>query len=81
MASEKSGAFVFLQHFLEGMRKRGNMEQHKQFVVKGHDGRCELYAHLMGLEHIEDSVSLVIGDNFDIEPWWKRTIKQKAGSG
>ena len=53
----------------------------KQYIVKGRAGRGELYAHLSGLEHIEDSVSAVIGDNFNIEPWWKRTLRCEDASG
>jgi hypothetical protein len=67
-----------------GVRKEGNMNndiQSKQFRVKGCAGRGELYATLSALEHSTDSVSLVIGDNFDIDPWWKRTIKLEAASG
>lgn len=91
MASQRCEAFVFCEQHQQHapssrdvQKKKGNMKhdiQSKQFLVKGHDGRCELYATLMALEHLADSVSLVIGDNYDIEPWWKRTIKQEAASG
>jgi hypothetical protein len=89
MASRKCEAFVFYEQnkqraSLMGVQREGSMKQpnNKQFTVKGHDGRCELYATLSAYEHLNDSVSLVIGDNFDIdESWWKRTITLEAGSG
>lgn len=77
---------MFLQStstLTKGVQKAGNMHhiESKQYMVKGCDGRGELYAHLMGLEHIMDSTSLVIGDTFDDDPWFKRTIKHEAASG
>jgi hypothetical protein len=56
--------------------------QSEQYRVKGFDGRCELYGTLSGLEHSTDSVSLVVGDNFDVdESWWKRTVTLESASG
>ena len=54
-----------------------NKQPGNEFLVKGHDGRCQLYGTLSAYENLSDSVSVVIGDNFDIDDsWWKRTIKQ-----
>ena len=57
-------------------------QQPTQYVVKGFDGRCELYAHIMGGEFCGDSCTLVIGDNFDLDDsWWKRRITEETASG
>jgi AAA domain len=52
----------------------------KQYVVKGFDGRSEMYAHIAGSEWHDNSCTLVIGDTSD-DLWWKKVLKDENANG
>ncbi len=55
-------------------------QQPTQFMVKGFDGRCELYAHIAGSEWHDNSATLVVGDTSD-DLWWKRVHRDENADG
>jgi hypothetical protein len=57
-------------------------DDQQQFIVKGVEGRRELYAVLAASEFHNDTTTFFIGDPSDTDDlWWKRTIEQKNGNG
>lgn len=53
-----------------------------QFLVKGEDGRRELYAALFAAEMRDDTPTIVIGDIHDVDDVWrKRTVELTNGDG
>jgi hypothetical protein len=62
------------------MKQQIHDVRNKQFIVKGEDGRRQLWATLSASELSGDSM-VVIGDWLNSDQWWKRTVSSKAISG
>lgn len=56
------------------------MDHATQFIVKGADGRRQLFAELFAAEIHENAWTVVVGD-VTADEWWKRTVEAEDGEG